>query len=61
MATVSTTVVFHDTAAPVERQLLALCPDHLAMLRDGVPGAGVDEVVGSNRVLRCEACAFLRQ
>ncbi len=51
MATVSTIVVFHDTAASAERQLLALCPDYLAMLRDGVPWAGVDEVVGNSGVL----------
>ncbi len=51
MATVSTIVVFHNTAAPAERQLLALCPEHLAMPRDGVPWAAVDEVVGNSGVL----------
>lgn len=61
MATMSTIVVFHDTAAPAARQRLTLCPDHLAMLRDGVPWAGVDEVVENSSVLPCEACAFLSQ
>jgi len=60
MATVSTIVVFHDSAAPAERQLLALGPDHPAMLRDSVPWAVVDEVVGNSGALPCEACAFLR-
>ena len=58
-ATPSTVVVVHDTAAPKGRELMALCPDHLALLQAGVRWAGVDEVVGASRVLPCAACALL--
>ena len=59
MSSRSTIVVLHETAAPEARQLLALCADHLGLLRAGVRWAGVDEVVGTSRVLPREACAPL--
>jgi hypothetical protein len=60
MNLLSTVVVVHDDAAPEVRQLLAPCREHLA-LRAGVGWAGVDEVIGTSRVLACEACALLEQ
>jgi hypothetical protein len=59
MTALSTSVVVHDTAVPEARELLARCPDHLALLQAGVRWAGVDEVVSGSSVLPCEACAFL--
>jgi hypothetical protein len=61
MNLLSTVVVVHDHAAPQARQLMALCPDHLALLQAGIRWAGIDEVIGISHVLACEACAFLEQ
>jgi len=58
MCGLSTVVVVHEEAAPEARQLMALCPDHLALLHAAVRWAGIDEVVGTSRVLSCEACAL---
>ena len=58
MGSLSSIVVVHDEAAPEARQLMALCQDHLALLHV-VRWAGVDEVVGTSRMLSCEACALV--
>ena len=58
-SSVSTVVVLHEEAAPEARQLMALCPDHLALFYAGIRWAVIDEVVGTSGALPCEACALL--
>jgi len=58
MGSVSAIVVLHEEGAPEARQLMALCPEHLALLR-AIRWVALDEVVGTSRVLRCEACTLL--
>jgi len=50
-----TVVVVHETAAPEIRRLVALCDDHLTIVKRAT-WAAVDEVVGFSSVLACEAC-----
>jgi len=59
VSSLSTVVVLHEEAALEVRQVMALCPDHLALLHAGIRWAAIDEVVGTSRVLPSEACTLL--
>jgi len=55
MDALTTVVVVHETASPTIRRLLALCSEHVAILKRASWG-GVDELVGFSTVMDCEAC-----
>ena len=54
----TTVVVVHETAAPDTRALVALCPEHLRLLKSAA-WAHIDELVGYSSLLACEACALI--
>jgi hypothetical protein len=54
----TTVVVVHETASPSVRRLLALCDEHVAILKRASWG-GVDELVGFSTVMDCEACELV--
>jgi hypothetical protein len=60
MNALQTIVVVHETTAPNVRRLLALCDDHVAIVKRA-PWADVDEVVGFSTVMDCEACKLMEQ
>lgn len=60
MATVSTIVVFHDTAAPLGAPAAGPVPGPPGYAAGRHLWAGVDEGVRNSRALPCEACALLR-
>ena len=60
MNALQTIVVVHETTAPDVRRLLALCDDHVAIVKRA-PWADVDEVVGFSTVMDCEACKLMEQ
>ncbi len=60
MNAVQTIVVVHETTAPDVRRLLALCDDHVAIVKRAA-WADVDEVVGFSTVMGCEACQLMEK
>ena len=54
----TTVVVVHETASPNVRRLLALCDEHVTILKRASWG-GVDELVGFSTVMDCEACELV--
>ena len=54
----TTVVVVHETTAPDLRRLVALCAEHVRILKRA-SWARVDELVGFSSVMDCEACALI--
>jgi hypothetical protein len=54
----TTVVVVHETASPTVRRLLALCDEHVTILKRASWG-GIDELVGFSTVIDCEACELI--
>ncbi len=58
MEGMTTVVVVHETASPSVRRLLALCDEHVTILKRASWGR-VDELVGFSTVMDCEACELV--